>query len=481
MGSYTSGMHGFSACVLDQNLASAAQTAKLLQGTGFIDETPLLFQEGNALIDQLSVAAVDVVLVDLEKLGGEEALVDITMACPEAILLAMSSKGSVSRALGSMSAGAHDFIIKPFSQKALSDKLEAHLSTRRRRKSAPAKRPAPPVSKVPQVSECRFERFVGSCDTMKAVYDQITKMAGSSAPVFITGESGTGKELAAQALHNRSPRSSKPFIAINCAAIPHELMESEIFGHVRGAFTGATENRQGAAELADGGTLFLDEIGELDLKLQTKLLRFLQTGTYQRVGETSLRKVDVRIICATNRNPLVEVHEGRFREDLFYRLHVLPIHLPPLRERQDDVIELAKTFLLRSAGEENKRFQGFTADAEALMRAYNWPGNVRELENTIRQITVMHDSLAVTADMLPAHLRPAEKVGFTPLDDPLDMRKTISERFSSVEPLWSQEKRIIENALAVFEGNIAQAAAALEISPSTIYRKKQSWAERQAC
>ena len=189
-------------------------------------------------------------------------------------------------------------------------------------------------------------------------------MAPSRAPVFITGESGTGKEVCAEAIHQRSGPAGRPFVAINCSAIPRDLMESEIFGHVRGAFTGAAENRAGAAELADGGTLFLDEVAEMDLALQAKLLRFVQTGTIRRVGGTELTRVNVRIICATNRDPFAEVEAGRFRADLFYRLHVLPIHLEPLRQRPEDVMPLALAFLARFAVEEGRTFRGFTAEAE---------------------------------------------------------------------------------------------------------------------
>ncbi|WP_180981040.1 sigma-54-dependent transcriptional regulator [Pseudovibrio exalbescens] len=480
MGSNTSGLSDCSACVLDRDLASASEVASHLQTTGFITEKPLLFQNKSDLLAQLTAASADVIVVDLEALGGEDVLGEIPLVCPEAILLAMSSQGSLSRAISSMSAGAHDFLARPFTEETLKQKLAALLPARRR-KPAPSRHAtkAQPKAK-PAAKRGQVEPFLGSCPAMQGVYDQISKMAGSAAPVFITGEAGTGKELCAQTLHDRSKRKPRPFTSINCAAIPDDLLDSELFGHGRGAFTGAEDVRKGAIELADNGTLFLDEIGELDLKLQGKLLRFMQKGTFQRVGETVQREADVRIVCASNRNPLVEVQAGRLREDLFYRLHVLPIHLPPLRDRHGDVIELAETFLQRFSTSENKRFKGFSPAAERVLRDYTWPGNVRELENTIRQITILHDGLAVTPDMLPSSLQPGT-CGLSLGNDNHEQGYTLSERFSSVEPLWTQEKRIIENALAVFEGNIAQAAAALEISPSTIYRKKQSWAERQAC
>jgi two-component system repressor protein LuxO len=236
---------------------------------------------------------------------------------------------------------------------------------------------------------------------MQAVYRTIEGAARSRASVFITGESGTGKELAAEAIHKASPRANKPLVALNCGAIPRDLLESEIFGHVKGAFTGATENRIGAARQADGGTLFLDEIGEMPLEMQVKLLRFVQTGSFQPVGASRPEKVDVRFVCATNRDPLAEVEAGRFREDLYYRLYVVPIELPPLRERGDDVLLIARHFLRQMAKEEDRAFRGFTPETEAAIRRYPWPGNVRQLRNVIANIVVLHDAEWVEARMLP--------------------------------------------------------------------------------
>ncbi len=294
---------------------------------------------------------------------------------------------------------------------------------------------------------------------MLAVYDQIRRMAPSKAPVFITGESGTGKELVADAIHAHAGDGERPFVAINCSAIPRDLMESEIFGHVRGAFTGAADGRIGAAEFADGGTLFLDELAEMDFALQAKLLRFVQTGTFRRVGGSEVTRVAVRIVSATNRDPLTEVGAGRLRADLFYRLHVLPIHLAPLRERAEDIAPLAEAFLARFAAEEGRRFTGFDNDAMRLLQDYGWPGNVRELANVIRRIVVLDDGDVVTAAMLPEAVRSAAP----------------ASGGTAVVPYAAQERAIIEGALSAFGGNIARAAEALEIHPSTIYRKLQSW------
>jgi two-component system repressor protein LuxO len=254
-------------------------------------------------------------------------------------------------------------------------------------------------------------------------------------------------------------------------------MESEIFGHVKGAFTGAAKERVGAAGQSDGGTLFLDEIGEMDLDLQTKLLRFVQTGTFQKVGGTRLESVDVRFVCATNRDPLREVAEGRFREDLYYRLHVIPIQLPALRERGEDILPLTGYFLSKFAAEEGKRFRGLDADAEAVFLAYEWPGNVRQLQNVIRNIVVLHDGDRVTAAMLPP---PLDTLSRNAPSSVLSASVPTGEALQSgqsepVKPLWVVEKEAIERAIDHCGGNIPRAAALLEVSPSTIYRKKQAW------
>ena len=408
--------------------------------------------------------------------------------------MAVSAKGSVSRAVSAMRAGAHDFLTKPFSLDALATKIAFQLKQRRPATdaaSAEASSPAeinrapdaaPSKPLTPSAREATPEtgRLIGVSLQMREVHKQIARMAPSQAPVFITGESGTGKELCANAIHDLSERNPNRFVALNCAAIPRDLIESEIFGYMRGAFTGATENRAGAAEQADGGTLFLDEIGEMDLMLQSKLLRFLQTGTFQRLGDTQSRQVDARIICATNRNPVAEITAGRFREDLYYRLHVLAVHLPPLRDRRDDILPLAEAFLTRYATEERRSFKGFDADAEARILSYGWPGNVRQLENTVRQIVVMNEGAAVTFDMLPMVIRDQSGRPNAVIDLSRERSRVSvpSRPFGAIAPLWAQERKIIEDALAAFAGNIAMAAAALEISPSTIYRKRQSWTAR---
>ncbi len=341
----------------------------------------------------------DVILLDLElpDYSGFELMRQLRAASINTAVIVITANASVNTAVEAMREGAVDFLMKPFNRARLTVTLGNCLEKR-----ALA---AELQSIKGQLGRDRFFGFIGASAAMQAVYRTIESVATSKASVFVTGESGTGKELAAEAVHRASPRRAKPFIALNCGAIPRELLESEIFGHVKGAFTGATDNRVGAAKSADGGTLFLDEIGEMPLDMQVKLLRFVQTGTFTAVGGSRAEKVDIRFVCATNRDPMLEVQEGRFREDLFYRLYVVPIELPALRERGDDVVLIARQFLADFAKEEGRRFQRFAPDVEWLMLSYRWPGNVRQLQNVIRNIVVLHDAEVVEVSMLPPALR----------------------------------------------------------------------------
>ena len=346
----------------------------------------------------------DVILLDLElpDYSGFELMRQLRAASINTAVIVITANASVNTAVEAMREGAVDFLMKPFNRARLTVTLGNCLEKR-----ALA---AELQSIKGQLGRVRFFGFIGASAAMQAVYRTIEAVATSKASVFVTGESGTGKELAADAVHRASPRRAKPFIALNCGAIPRDLLESEIFGHVKGAFTGATDNRVGAAKAADGGTLFLDEIGEMPLDMQVKLLRFVQTGTFTAVGGSRTEKVDIRFVCATNRDPMLEVQEGRFREDLFYRLYVVPIELPPLRERGDDVLLIARQFLVDFAKEEGRRFQRFAPDVEWLMLSYRWPGNVRQLQNAVRNIVVLHDAEVVEVSMLP----PALMVGASP-------------------------------------------------------------------
>ena len=401
-----------------------------------------------------------ILIADLATIGGLTRVPEF--ARNGSTLIATSDTGSLSTAVAAVKAGAIDYLPKPIGARVLIERLNAAVAAWRPAVPTEAVGPAP-LAHATEVGD--FAGFVGRSPAMLAVYDKIRRMAPSSAPVFLTGESGTGKELAAEAIHAHAGADGRPFVAINCSAIPRELMESEIFGHVRGAFTGATEHRAGAAELADGGTLFLDEIAEMDLGLQAKLLRFVQSGTLRRVGGTEQLQVNVRIVSATNRDPLKEVQAGRFRADLFYRLDVLPIHLPPLNARREDIGPLAAHFLALYGQEEG--CGPLTLDPATLgaLMAHDWPGNVRELANAIRRMVVLGGAVELPDGGLPA-------AAATDRHDPSPA--------AAVRPFWHQERRIIEAALDAFGGNIARAAAALELSPSTLYRKRQSWLERGA-
>ena len=424
---------------------------------------------GRQAIELLRGHRFDIVLADITSLAdlseqSDAAISRLVRLANKALVVALSEGGSVSAAVAAMRAGAHDYFAKPINGPTIAAKI-AELAQRHGKGSALS------IEAAPTSGVADFAGFIGASSAMQFVYEQIARIANSTAPVFITGESGTGKQLCAEALHAKGPRAKAQFVSIDCAAIPRDLMESELFGVARGAYTGTPHERPGAAELADGGTLFLDAIGDLDLSLQSKLLRFLQTGTLSRVGEGRVRQVDVRLICATACNPMQLISEKKFREDLFYRLHVLPIHLPPLRQRPSDIMVLARHFLSRFATEEHKLFSGFSGEAATMLTAAEWPGNVQQLQNLVRRLVVMFDGGEIGADMLSsANLQASAEVR------PASFLRSGPQR-PAILPMWQQEQRIIEDAIASFGGNVSLAAAALEISPSTIYRKRQGWAE----
>lgn len=433
---------------------------------------------GKEALAALSAEPPSVVLLDLRlpDMDGLDILKEIQSRELPSEVVVITAHGSINVAVEAMRAGAYDFLVKPFN----AERLLVTVRNALKHRSLSAI-----VKKIADVSRDSYFGFIGSSLAMQAVYRTVDAAAASKATVFITGESGTGKEVAAEAIHRQSPRKNGPFVAINCGAIPKDLMESEIFGHVKGAFTGAHADRDGAASRAAGGTLFLDEICEMDLALQTKLLRFIQTGTFQKVGGSKTEKVDVRFVCATNRDPLAEVEAGNFREDLYYRLHVIPVHLPPLRDRNGDVVEIARHFLTAYAAEEGKGFSSFSPEAEQIVSRFNWPGNIRQLQNIIRNVVVLHEGDVVTADMLPPPLnrpgspaksgsageRRVEPAG----DEAQGAAAAMTTTDGEIVPLSKVERDVIERAIEACDGNIPMAAAKLGISPSTIYRKKLSW------
>lgn len=316
-----------------------------------------------------------------------------------------------------------------------------------------------------------FGQFVGVSPVMNDIYKKIQNIAATTVPVFITGESGTGKEICAQAIHKNSNRSNKPFVALNCAALSQTLVDSALFGHVKGAYTGAIKDRAGAIALACGGTLFLDEVCDMPLDIQAKLLRFTQDQQYQKLGSDKFEKADVRLICATNSDVESKIEENNFREDLYYRLNSFPIHMPALRDRGGDILNLANFFLNKYTKESGKQDMVFSDNAEELLKSYSWPGNIREMQNVIRLIIAQHDKPVINIAMLPD---PLKKAPFQ------DKSKTDMGLQHLRMPLWRIEKQAIENTIRLCRGNIPKAAAILDISPSTIYRKKKSWEEKES-
>jgi two-component system repressor protein LuxO len=428
---------------------------------------------GNLARNVYSLILLDLQLPDSD---GLDFLREIRQKGIETNVIVVTSNASTDLAVEAMQMGARDYLVKPLTPDRLLVTVRNTLEL---------------VSLEELVrSESRqerFEGFIGSSNVMQAIYRTIENISHSKAAVFISGESGTGKELCAEAIHSQGPRRDRPFVAVNCGAIPKDLIETELFGHVKGAFTGAISDRLGAASLADSGTLFLDEICEMDIALQSKLLRFLQTSALQRIGSQKLERVDVRVICATNRDPYVETVEGRFREDLYYRLNVIPVFLPPLREREDDALLIANELLNVYALEEGKQFNRISSAASASILGYPWPGNVRELANVLRRVVVLHDGPVVETDMLPEQVRlgqSAVEVPSGPTESlPASARQTSDSETLITENSWvpkgktlaDLEREIIEATIARCDGNISQAAVSLGVSPSTLYRKKSSW------
>ena len=406
----------------------------------------------------------DAVLLDinLADIDGLSVLREIKRRQLPFEVVVITRDGSIDLATDAMREGAFDFVSQPCTV----DRLRVTVRNALKRRA---------LSKTVELlndeyGRDRFCGFIGRSSAMQAVYGLIQSAAPSRATVFLTGESGTGKEVCAEALHRLSKRSQGPFVPVNCAAIPNDLFESELFGHSKGAFTGAITARSGAAMRADGGTLFLDEIGEMPPAFQAKMLRFLQTGQVQRIGDDRAHSVDVRIVCATNRDPRADVAAGRFREDLFYRLHVIPIELPPLRHRADDVLLLARTLLERFASDDSRQFTGFEPEAEEALLRYAWPGNVRELQNVVRKIVVLGHGPKIGFDMLPNEVRSSNEA----IDARLDGPPADCGHSGPITPLDEVVDRTIISAIAYYQGSIPKAASALKVSPSTIYRRLQS-------
>ncbi|MFQ5599109.1 MAG: sigma-54-dependent transcriptional regulator [Candidatus Krumholzibacteriia bacterium] len=397
-------------------------------------------------------ADIDAVLLDLALPGmdGVQVLEAMEKLPAPPVVLMMSGHGTIESAVQATKRGAFDFLEKPLSPPKLLIALENALRVRRLESEK--------AELLDQLGG-RHE-MLGESQPMLRLRDEIHKAGSSQARILIQGENGTGKELAARAIHAISPRASEPFVRLNCAAIPRDLIESELFGYEKGAFTGAMSQKRGKFELASSGTLFLDEVGDMSLETQAKLLRVLEENEMERVGGTETICLDARVVAATNKKLAEEIAQGNFREDLFFRLAVITIRIPPLRERGPDIVHLAKSFLQRYCEENGRRAKTLTTSACALLSQYEWPGNVRELRNMMERIVIMHEDDVVDAE----HLRP---LFLTTGSDGEEASLGTSLR----ENLESFERRTIEKALAASNGNIAQAARSLGLDRANLHRK----------
>ena len=440
----------------EENLRLVLRT--LLRRYGYEVETAARVDEALLLVASFGP---DVILADVRmpERGGLDLLAQLRAQNHPATVIVMSAFGNLELAIEAIQKGAYDYVSKPFRSE------EVVLALRKAEEREALRRENKALKEVIRGQDC-FESILGTSESMRLVFKTIAKTADFKTTILITGESGVGKELVAQALHRRGARGRGPFVAINCGAIPAALLESELFGHRRGAFTDATSDHRGLFEEASGGTLFLDEIGDLPLPLQVKLLRVLQEETIRRLGDTRDTKVDVRIVAATHRDVAAEVQAGRFREDLYYRLNVLTLHVPPLRERKEDIPLLVDHFLAKHNAKFRTNLRGVAAEAHRLLLAYPWPGNVRELENTLERGVVLAEGEWIQARDLPEKLQ-AEQ-------DPV-RRHLAGEELSIKKTNRYVEEVLIRRALKHTHGNRTRAAEVLEISHRALLYKLKDY------
>ena len=421
---------------------------------------------GEAALESLREASADLVITDLRMPGmsGLDLLRRIRAQFPETVVVMVTAFGTVETAVEAMKAGAYDYITKPVNPEELKlvvGRVLEHVALREEVRSLRASLDR----------KYGFENILGRSTVLLHVLDMAARAARAASTVLIRGETGTGKELLAKAIHYNSPRKAMPFVTINCGAIPRDLLESELFGHAKGAFTGAVANKKGQAETADGGTLFLDEIGELPPELQVKVLRLVQQGEVAKVGAAGASKVDVRIIAATHRNLQAMIEDGTFREDLYYRLSVIPLELPPLRERPEDIPELVEHFFVKSRARNGRANLVLPPPLLPYFTAYRWPGNVRELENIVERLVVLGRGDEIAPEDLPEFLRrtrPAVE----------ELRLDLPPQGISLEAV---EKELILRALKKFHWNQSQAARYLDLSRKTlIYRMEKFGLRREA-
>ncbi len=410
---------------------------------------------GREALDLVKAESFDVVLTDLEmpEMKGIELLENITRFSPETVVVIITAYGSIDSAIAALRKGAVDYILKPVEFDELLVKLRRLLASRRL--SVENK-----LLRGELHRQFDFEKIVGQSASMQKVFDTIRKVASTDGTVLITGKSGTGKELVARAIHFNSKRGAKPFVAVNCGAVVENLFESELFGHKRGSFTGATMDKEGFFKAADGGTLFLDEVSEIPLHLQVKLLRAIELKEITVVGTSVTIPVDVRIIASTNKNLAKEVEAGRYREDLFYRLNIVEIALPPLAERMDDIPLLVQHFVAKYAREMNKDVRGVDNEVMKSLLAHSWKGEIRELENIIERAVIFSEGKLITKKELPGFFEQRQDAVYA-----FDARKSMKDAVDEFE------RQYIGHVLRTNQFNKEQAAKALKISLSSLYRK----------
>jgi len=438
--------------VVDDEANARTALGELLRDEGFDVETAA---DAFKALGKREAFSPDVVVTDLKMPGmdGIELVKKLRAAEDPPVVIVMTAFGAVESAIEAMRAGAEDYLTKPLNFDELLVVLDKALVNHAMRRETVLLRKRVRDRVAPG-------NIVGSSPPMQRVFDIVEQVAPSRATVLITGESGTGKELVANAIHQQSPRAHGPFIKLHCAALAESLLESELFGHEKGSFTGAMARKDGRFSLADGGTLFLDEIGEISQSLQVKLLRFLQEHEFERVGGTQTIHVDVRVVAATNRDLKEEIARGRFREDLFYRLNVVNIETPPLRERRSDIPEIAKFFLDRYAKDNGKVVDTIAPDALDLLLAYHWPGNVRELENAIERAVVLTTGNVLEARQLPPSVRPVGASGAPPIPG---------------STMAALERYAILETMRETGGSTSKAAEMLGISARTIQYRLQEY------
>ena len=419
--------------------------------------TVALAADGKQGLARMVKGDIDLVITDLRmpEVSGEQVLAKVAAENPGVPVIVLTGHGSIDRAVEAMRNGAYDFLTKPLNLDQLILIVKRALESR---ELAIKHREL-----LEQLNSRKsFESIIGKSAEMQKIFATVRKAADSKASVLITGESGVGKELIANALHNLSPRRDKPLIKVHCAALSENLLESELFGHEKGAFTGAVARKRGRFELAAGGTIFLDEIGEIDQNVQIKILRVLQDKRFERVGGEETIEVDVRVIAATNRDLEKEIADGRFREDLYYRLNVVHIHVPPLRERRDDIPLLIASFLQEFAKENGKNIEGIDARARSALYKFDWPGNIRQLRNCLESAVVMCSSSVITLEDLPPSIAGSGEDALISIPAGI--------------PMEEAEKILIQQNLAINKGNKSKTADILGIGRKTLHRKLDEYA-----